>query len=427
MRSLLLVGLVSLIPAAAAYPDGPSARVATSTSTSSADTLRVSPDAGAAPVAAAVEGAPAHAVVVLGAGVYREPTVVVDRPLTILGEPGAVLDGDGKRQLIHVRADSVTIRGLELRNVGTSYVEDRAAIKVEDARFCRIQDNRILDAFFGIYLANVGDCLVQANELAASESRETAAGNGIHLWYSTRITIRGNEVRGHRDGIYFEFVEDSRIEDNLSRGNLRYGLHFMFSDGCEYRHNVFRDNGAGVAVMYTEDVVMEDNLFDHNWGSASFGLLLKDIRDSRVVNNVFRRNSVGIYAEASNRMVVRDNVFTDNGWAVKIMANSEDNLFTRNDFVGNTFDVATNSRHAFSTFRENYWDAYEGYDLDRDGIGDVPFRPVRLFSFLVERNEPALVLLRSLFVDLLDAAERVIPSLTPETLMDRRPLMERTS
>ena len=42
---------------------------------------------------------------------------------------------------------------------------------------------------------------------------------------------------------------------------------------------------------------------------------------------------------------------------------------------------------------------------------------------LVQRYEPALILLRSFFVDLLDAAERVLPVLTPETLVDERPLM----
>lgn len=395
-------------------------------SLSAQDTVRIAPG-GPLTLGAAVAQAAAGTVIVLQPGVYREPTVVVDRRLTVQGEPGAVLDGEGERQLIHVQADSVVIRGLELRNVGTSYVEDRAAIKVEDVRFCRIEDNRIIDAFFGIYLASTADCVVQDNHLVASTTRETAAGNGIHLWYSKDITIRRNQIRGHRDGIYFEFVEDSRIEDNLSEDNLRYGLHFMFSDGCEYRDNVFRANGAGVAVMYTVDVVMERNLFDHNWGSASFGLLLKDIRDSRITDNVFRRNSIGLYAEGSNRMTVERNDFIENGWAVKIMANAEDNVFTHNNFLGNTFDVTTNSRQSFSTFRENYWDAYEGYDLDRDGYGDVPFRPVRLFSLLVERNQPALILLRSLFVDLLDAAERVIPSLTPETLVDERPVMARIS
>jgi nitrous oxidase accessory protein len=55
----------------------------------------------------------------------------------------------------------------------------------------------------------------------------------------------------------------------------------------------------------------------------------------------------------------------------------------------------------------------------------VEHRPVRLFSLIVERNEPTMVLLRSPLVALLDRAERVVPSLTPETLSDATPLMRR--
>lgn len=73
------------------------------------------------------------------------------------------------------------------------------------------------------------------------------------------------------------------------------------------------------------------------------------------------------------------------------MANSSDNLFTMNNFVSNTFDVSTNSRQNFSTFSSNYWSKYEGYDLDKNGIGDVPYRPVKLYSVLVEKNEPSLI------------------------------------
>ena len=388
------------------------------------DTLVVSPAGPYRTIAAAAAAAPPHAVVIVTAGEYREPTIVLTRPLMLQGRPGAVLDGESAREILRVEADSVTIRDLILRNVGTSYVDDRAAITVEDATHCTITGNRIENAFFGIYLANAGWCLIEGNVLRGEKGRETASGNGIHLWYSKEIEIRDNDVRGHRDGIYFEFVEDSRVEGNHAEANLRYGLHFMFSDRCSYRNNVFRANNAGIAVMYTKHVTMERNTFEDNRGTAAFGLLLKDITDSRVADNTFRRNSVGIFAEGMNRTEVENNVFAANGWALKLMANSEDNLFSGNEFAGNAFDVATNSRQNFSTFRENWWDRYEGYDLDRDGYGDVPFRPVRLFSWLVERNAPSLVLLRSLFVSLLDLAERVAPVITPAGLIDERPLMQ---
>ena len=122
--------------------------------------------------------------------------------------------------------------------------------------------------------------------------------------------------------------------------------------------------------------------------------------------------------------MIAGNQFLGNGWAVRLMADATDNSFRRNRFEGNTFDVATNgSNGSSSSFAENYWDGYAGYDLDRDGYGDVPYRPVRLFSVLVEQSEPTLILLRSFFLDLLDLAERVVPVITPERLVDARPLM----
>lgn len=383
--------------------------------------LRVAPGGPYPSVAAAVAAARPHDTVVVEAGVYREETVVLDRPLTLQGLPGAVLDGEGRRGLLVVTADSVTVRGLTLRNTGITFSDDRAALKVDRARYCRVEGNRVENAFFGIYLANSGDCLVKDNVLVTSAARETQAGNGIHLWYSARVTLQGNRIEGHRDGIYFEFVEDARVVDNVSRNNLRYGLHFMFSDGCDYVGNTFYRNGAGVAVMYTKNVLMEGNDFDENRGGASFGLLLKEITDSHIAGNRFRRNSVGIHAEGANRVQVEGNDFVGNGWAVQVLANSEDSAFRGNNFVANSFDVSTNSRKAYSTFAGNYWDRYGGYDRDRDGVGDVPFRPVRLFSLVVEQNEPALVLQRSLLVALLDLAEQVLPVLTPDNLVDATP------
>ncbi len=382
-------------------------------------------EAGGLTLAEAVAQATPGTQIHIAAGTHTVQNLVLDVPGLVLdGAPGAVLDGGGEAILI-LTADSITVRGLVLQNVATSYVDDRAAIKVDEANHCRLEGNMLRDTFFGIYLAKAGHCQIVGNDLQGGKTSESRSGNGIHLWYSRWATIDGNTIRGHRDGIYLEFVEDSEVTNNVSTDNMRYGLHFMFSDRCAYRHNTLRQNGAGVAVMYTEDVEMIGNTFADNWGSASFGLLLKDITDSRIEGNTFVRNTIGIYAEGSNRMTVTGKTFDENGWAVKILANAEDNLFARNNFTRNTFDVATNSRSHYSTFAGNYWDKYEGYDLDRDGVGDVPFRPVRLFSLMVERNEPALILLRSVFVDLLDAAERVLPTLTPETLIDEQPAMRR--
>jgi len=387
--------------------------------------LDVWPDHGLRSVGGAVAAARNGDTIVVHAGVYREPQIVIDKRILLIGQGNAVLDGQGKHGILLVTADDVTVRGLVLRDVGTSFVEDRAAIRVSQAKGCSIERNRIENGFFAIYLANVTDCRVVANVIHASSTRETEAGNGIHLWTSRRITIEGNQVSGQRDGIYFEFVHDTDVRDNVSTGNLRYGLHFMYSDDCRYVQNVFRNNGSGVAVMYTNRVQMIGNRFEDNWGSAAYGLLLKEIADARLERNVFAHNTTGLLADGANRIIAHHNDFVGNGWALKLEASTVDGRFEQNNFLENSFDVSTNSRSPSTTFANNYWDTYRGYDLNRDGVGDVPHRPVRLFSMLVAHNAPALILMHSAFVELLDGAERLIPTLTPDALVDATPIMRR--
>jgi nitrous oxidase accessory protein len=390
-----------------------------------ADTIVVGPGERVTTISAALAAAKSGARVLVRRGVYREPTLRISVPLTLEADSGVRLDGQGARGLIVVAADDVTVRGFTLRNTGSSHVEDRAAIRVENGRNCRIEQNRVEDALFAIYLSRVADCTVARNEIVGSDRSQTITGNGIHVWQSERVHLLDNHITGHRDGIYFEFVKDGEVRGNVSERSDRYGLHFMFSDDCRYEGNVFRTNGAGVAVMYTNRVHMVGNRFERNWGGSAYGLLLKDIGHSEIRDNYFLQNSVGLHLEGSSQNRIEGNEFRENGWALRVLANAQDNLVTRNAFTANSFDVGTNSRQNYSTFRENYWDRYRGYDLNRDGIGDVPHAPVRLFALVVEQSPSALVLQRSVIVDLLDLAERVLPVLTPATLVDERPLLRR--
>lgn len=383
--------------------------------------LRVGPGERFERVSDAIAAAPAFARVVVGAGTYREAMLMISRPLRLKGEPGAILDGQGAHTVLTVQADDVTVEGLTFTNTGASQVEERAGLKVRLSRRCRVVGNTFIATAFGIYLEKTVGCEVTGNTLRGTGRGQMSTGNGIHAWYTDSVTVRDNRVSEHRDGIYFEFVKGGHVEDNISEHSARYGMHFMFSDDCRYERNTYRQNGNGVAVMYSRGVTMVANTFEQNWGSAAYGLLLKDINDSRVSGNRFLSNSVGLYLEDAGRNDVRDNTFRGNGWALKVMASAQGNVFEGNAFERNAFDVGTNSRSNYSTFRGNYWDRYAGYDLDRDGIGDVPHLPVRLFALIVEQSPASLVLLRSLLVDLLDLAERALPALTPSELQDATP------
>ena len=359
------------------------------------------------------------------AGTYCEGNIVIEKSLVLLGENYPTLDGAYKDELLTIHAQNVTIQGFRLIRTGISSIQDLAGIKILDSRAVRIRGNQFEDTFFGIHISNSSHCYIESNTLRAQANAEHQIGNGIHLWKCQHMTLQHNQVHGHRDGIYFEFVTNSLITGNYSEGNVRYGLHFMFSHNNEYRKNTFENNGAGVAVMYTHGVKMIDNTFAHNWGSAAYGLLLKDIRDSEVRHNRFLQNSVGIFMEGSSRIRFSQNEFNGNGYAVRLQASCDDNIFHQNNFQANTFDLATNGTLVLNHVDGNYWDKYQGYDLNKDHIGDVPFHPVSMYSMVVEQMPAAVLLWRSFLVLLMDNAEKAIPAITPENLKDSSPSMTR--
>ncbi len=375
-------------------------------------------------IAAAVTAAKNGDTILVDNGIYHEKNLVINKQLVLKGINHPVLDGEKKYEIISIYADNVTVDGFLLQHSGVSSMIDYAAVKIYNRHNASIINNIINDAFFGIYSQYGINCLIQNNTLTAIAKEEQQSGNGIHCWKSDSIRIIGNTISGHRDGIYFEFVTNAVIWRNISFKNLRYGLHFMFSNDDAYISNVFENNGAGVAVMFSKGVKMFNNYFKENWGDAAYGLLLKEINDSYIENNRFEKNTMAIYAEGANRIQLQKNVFKSNGWALKIQASCMDITLEQNNFLGNTFDVGTNGSLVLNHFNNNYWDKYEGYDLNRDGHGDVPYRPVSMYSMIIEQNPPAMILFHSFITTLMDKSEKVIPSLTPENLKDEYPLMK---
>ena len=369
----------------------------------------------------AIYKASPHDTIIIKKGEYHEGNIVIDKPLKIIGEHYPIIDGDNNSEIFTITADSVHIEGLQIQHVGTSYIKDQAGINVVKKDYCTIQNNRLINTFFGIYIQKSKHTKILNNKVFGDAQEEMSSGNAIHLWHCQNIVIKGNHVKNHRDGIYLEFVNNSRIENNKSETHLRYGLHFMFSNNDNYINNTFFNNGAGVAVMFSKGIRMEGNVFQKNWGTSSYGLLLKEIYDGEIINNKFVENTIAIYGESATRMNINHNEFIRNGWAFKVLGSCMDNTIIANNFIGNTFDIATNSSRNYNNYDGNYWSEYSGYDLDRDGIGDVPHRPVKLFSYVVTRVDASIILLRSLFIDMINFAEKVTPMFTPETLLDNSP------
>lgn len=357
-------------------------------------------------------------------GHYSVNNLMILKSVVIRGENFPELDGNNKFQIMSIGADNVRVEGFRFTNSGRSDMNEISAIKIMNARNVVVNNNILENIFFGVYCQGASHCFISNNKIKSIAMSELESGNGIHCWKSDSMHITGNTISGQRDGIYFEFVTHSTIEKNISEGNLRYGLHFMFSHSNMYSGNTFTGNGAGVAVMFSHRVTMTGNIFSENKGAGSYGILLKEISDSRIEGNRFSKNTVGVYMEGTSRIQVEKNIFENNGWGFRIQSSCSDIVVEKNKFTANTFDIATNGTLVLNKFNNNYWDKYEGYDLNKDGIGDVPYRPVSLYAMVAEDMPYSIMLFRSFMVMLLERTEKAIPGITPIDLKDDAPLMK---
>ncbi|MCC9044235.1 nitrous oxide reductase family maturation protein NosD [Myroides sp. M-43] len=388
-----------------------------------AKTITVGQNSSITSIKKAIELAQDNDIIEVEKGTYKETDIFINKPLTLIGK-NATIDGDNKGEIFIIKADDVTIQDFKIINVGTSYIKDYAAIRVRESKNFTIKNNVIADLFFGIYLEKSKNGKVLNNKIYGKAKNEFNSGNGIQLWYCNNIQIKNNYVEKVRDGIYLEFSNYCTIDNNISRDNVRYGLHFMFSNNDVVTNSSYISNGAGVAIMFSKFMTMTKNTFSHNWGSAAYGVLLKEVNDTSITYNTFKANTTAINIEGSNRVEYLHNDFISNGWAINSRGANYQNTIKNNNFLNNSFDLLYQGQLNQNSFDNNYWSNYAGYDLDKDGIGDVPHRPIKLFSYVVNKTPESIIFLRSLFVDIIDFSEKVSPVFTPDNLLDSKPFIK---
>jgi nitrous oxidase accessory protein len=375
----------------------------------------------------AVNKAKAYDTVEVIGGEYTAINLTIKKPIVLIGKDSPILDGKKKDEILIVESDDVIIRGFVFKNSAFGFVKDYSALRIRGCKKgCKIEGNTFKDNMWSIYLENSRDVEVRENKIDGGKIKDAAtyAGNGIHAWKCENIVIEGNEVIRHRDGIYFEFVKGSKIFGNKMIKNARYGIHLMFSDKVEIYGNILLENGA-VAIMYSKYYTFSHNRVERHWGGTGYGLLLKEASFGKVSENFFYKNTVGILFEGSNNIEVEENVFLQNGYAIRYLASSSGNKIRKNDFLGNTFDLTVNNVQLNVLFEENYYDTYVGYDINRDGYGDVPHRLVSIFPIFLEISPASSILLKSPLQFILDKIEKAFPTIITSPVEDKKPRMRR--
>jgi nitrous oxidase accessory protein/Cu-processing system ATP-binding protein len=364
-------------------------------------------------------------------GVHRG-SFVLDKRVALEGEPGAILEGSGDGDVLRITAAHAAVRGLTVRGTGVSLDKENAGILVM-ADDVTIEHVRLTDVLFGVYARQANRLVVRDNTVTGKDFDVTRRGDSIRLWYCDDGIIEGNRVSHARDVVVW-FSRRTKVLRNEVRDS-RYGLHLMYADQTDMEDNRLEANSVGAFLMYSNHSVFSGNRVVACRGPSGYGLGLKDNDALVAEHNEFVGNRVGIYVDNSpnsidSRCTMGHNLVAYNDVGIGFLPAVERNDVSSNAFVDNLEQVGVIGPgdfhgNAFTVDgRGNYWSDYRGYDLDGDGVGDLPYRSVSLFENLMDRHAELRLFQFSPVQQAVDLAVRAFPVVRPRPkLTDTAPLM----
>lgn len=368
-----------------------------------------------------VDAAPAGSVLKPPPGSYAGP-VVLSKPLIIEGGGQVTIDAGDKGTVFSLETNGATLRGLHLTGSGDSHDTDDSCLDVRGHRNL-IENVTIDNCLFGIDLKQADDNVVRGNRVRSKPVDLGVRGDGIRLWYSKRNLIEANEVFDSRDMVAW-YSNENTFRGNVGRRS-RYSIHFMFANDNVVEANRFYDNAVGVYFMYTEGGIARNNVISHATGAAGMAIGFKEASGTLIEGNEIIYCAVGIGSDLSpfqpdSKITIRGNRIAYNG--IGILFNSElgGNEMLGNDFEGNITHVAYGAGRSATTrnsWSGNYWDDYQGFDRNGDGVGDTP-HDLLAFADSIWMDTPAARFFKSApALELIDFLERLAPFSTPDRLL----------
>lgn len=398
----------------------------------------------------------------LRAGAHRGP-VTLARAVTLQGEAGAILVGTGQGNVVTVTAPGAVVRGLTIRGSGMDLEVMDAGVFVERSAVGAIIENNTLDGnLYGIYLHGAPRSIARGNVIVGVKTgRVNEAGNGVSVWNAPGAEVVGNDISFGRDGIYSISSRNNRYSGNRF-SHVRFAVHYMYTNDSEISGNVSRENTVGYAMMFSNKLVVADNVSERD---RDRGFIFNFANSSRVQGNTVvgalqpaeRWRMSGQYADAASMGLAADDtraldisrdriapekcVFIYNSNANRFAANwfegcdigihftagSEKNEISGNAFVRNRTQVkyvGTRSLDWSAGGRGNYWSDNPNFDLNGDGLADMPYRPNDVMDKVLWTTPEAKVLANSPAVQTIRWAQSQFPALLPGGVVDTHPLIK---
>jgi len=360
----------------------------------------------------------------LAAGTFRGP-VLIDRPLTLVGSEGSVIDAGGGGRVVTIDAPDVVVRNIAIRHSGADLsVEDSGIFVTKRGDRALIEGNRIEHCLIGVYLKGPDNAIVRSNTIIGRQDlRMNERGNGVHLWNTPGSIVEGNTIRFGRDGIFVTTSRDNRFRKNKI-SDLRYAVHYMYTNRSEVSGNESVNNHAAYALMFSDHLEVLDNV---SIGDRDRGLFFNYANFSNISGNVVRGGAEKcVFIYNSNKNSFHGNEFRGCDIGIHFTAGSEQNTFAGNTISGNRTQVkyvGTRYLEWSDNGRGNYWGDHTAFDLDADDIADRPYRPNTIVDKIFWRYPQAKILANSPVFDVLRWAQSRFPALHPGGVTDSAPLM----
>lgn len=351
------------------------------------------------------------------AGNYQGP-LVVNKAVVLNGIDYPVIDNGGDGTVVTLAASDSALRGFEIRGSGQEYDRDHSGITVT-APHVIVENNRLREVLFGIFLAKASDVIVRNNDITSKAELEISLkGDAIRLWYSPNTIIENNHVHDARD-IVIWYSSGVSVRGNLvERG--RYGAHLMYCDNVTIEGNRLRDNSVGIYTMYSNNTLIRDNDIRGQRGPSGYALGFKDADNLEVAHNTLIDNRGGVFMDGApfspeGYARLHDNILAFNDVAIIMMPAVRGATIENNTFWENVeqVSIAGGGTLGKSVWRGNYWSDYSGFDANGDGIGNVPYRAERYFEGMLDREPLLRMLLYSPTAQAIEFASNAFPLVRP--------------
>jgi nitrous oxidase accessory protein len=390
-----------------------------------AATWTVAPGGPLTTIPAAVQKAAAGDTIEVVGGTHRGP-IVVDKSVRLVGRDWPVIDGGGTGTVVSLAAPGVRFSGFVVRGSGDRLAnEDGDGGIVATAPDAVIEGNRLEDVLFGISLRESARSAVRNNVLRGKVLDIARRGDLVRLWWSHGVTVEGNDIADGRDLVLW-YSKDLTVRDNTARHG-RYGIHFMYCDNAHVVGNRFTDNSVGSFLMYSRGVRLEGNWIENNRGASGYGVGLKDMDGYTLRGNVIANNRTGVFMEGARGGQMLNNLIAYNEKGAVVFTSSSKNAVRDNTFSENGEQVVVEGNIALpanNVWEGNFWSDYRGLDADGDGFGDGPYKPVKLFERLTDRNSGMKLFAAGPAAEAIDYSSRLFPIFQPQAkFTDPRPRM----